>query len=168
MKRLLKILVVLLKLLSVAPLSLLAQNLPRDYLEIHNNARASVGVGPLKWEPMLEMEAYEFLHQHIVVFCSKEVPVARYVSMGHNIARELGSKNFSGIDAVRTWVAQKKNYNHTSNSCVGGECRGYTQVVWKTTTHVGCARVMCDNKNAGIVVSCVYFPPGNIPALRPY
>ncbi|MED6216337.1 hypothetical protein PIB30_006981 [Stylosanthes scabra] len=160
-----KILVVLINILSVIPLGSLAQNSPEDYLAVHNAERENVGVWPLKWDPYLEEQAQHFLDKH-KQDCMKGVALA-HVSIGRNIALKKGSKSFTGFDAVKTWVAQKKYYNHISNSCVGGECRGYTQVVWETTTVVGCARVICDNF-AGTIVCCDYEPPGNIPALRPY
>ncbi|MED6216342.1 hypothetical protein PIB30_006986 [Stylosanthes scabra] len=165
MERVLKILVVLISFLSVFPLGSLAQNRPEDYLAIHNAARKNVGVWPLKWDPNLVEQAQHFLNKH-KVDCMKGVPLA-HVSIGRNIALKRGSKSFTGFDAVKMWVIQGKHYDHISNSCVGGECRGYTQVVWKTTTHVGCARVTCDN-DAGTIVCCDYEPPGNILGLRPY
>ncbi|KAL1301082.1 hypothetical protein HN51_045711 [Arachis hypogaea] len=165
MKRILKMLVMLIKFFSITPMGLLAQNLPEDYLEIHNDARASVGVGELKWEINLEVDARNFVYKHRGD-CLKEGPGAHF-SVGQNNARKLGSLNFSGVDAVRTWVAQKKHYAYRSNCCVSGECRAYKQVVWKTTTHVGCARIICHN-DVGVLITCVYEPPGNIPAIRPY
>ncbi|KAL1301084.1 hypothetical protein HN51_045712 [Arachis hypogaea] len=166
MKRITKILVMLIKFLSITPLGLLAQNHPNDYLEIHNKARASVGVDvKMEWDKVLEIEAQDFLFEH-KGDCLKAGPGAHF-SVGQNNARKLGSLNFSGVDAVRTWVEQKKHYNYKTNSCVGGDCRAYKQVVWKTTTHVGCGRVICHN-DAGILITCVYDPPGNIPAIHPY
>ncbi|MED6138222.1 hypothetical protein PIB30_072209 [Stylosanthes scabra] len=166
MERVLKNLVVLISFLSVLfPLGSLSQNRPEDYLAAHNAARKNVGVLSLKWNPDLKEQAQHFLNKH-KVDCMKEVPLA-HVSIGGTIALKKGSKSFTGFDAAKTWVVQGKHYNHISNSCVGGECRGYTQVVWKTTTHVGCARVTCDN-DAGTIVCCDYEPPGNISALRPY
>ncbi|MED6138223.1 hypothetical protein PIB30_072210 [Stylosanthes scabra] len=166
MERVRMILVVLINFFNVFLSGSLAQNSPKDYLAVHNAARQNVGVRLLRWDPHLEEEAHHFLNKH-KVDCMMGVPLA-YVSIGRNIALKLGAnKSFSGFDAVKTWVAQKIYYNHKSNSCVGGECGGYTQVVWETTTHVGCARVLCNN-NAGTIVCCAYLPPGNIPAVRPY
>ena len=53
-------------------------------------------------------------------------------------------------------------YNHATNTCSapsGQSCGHYTQVVWRASTAIGCARVVCSN-NAGVFIICNYYPPG--------
>ncbi|GMH03066.1 hypothetical protein Nepgr_004905 [Nepenthes gracilis] len=83
---------------------------------------------------------------------------------GENIAEGWGQ--FSGADAVKLWAGEKDNYDYGSNSCVRGECLHYTQVVWRDSVHLGCARVECQNGWA--FVTCNYDPPGNYVGERPY
>ncbi|XLS69439.1 hypothetical protein HN51_020462 [Arachis hypogaea] len=64
------------------------------------------------------------------------------------------------------WVKQKFKYDRGTNKCVGGDCRSYTQIIWKHSKRLGCARIKCDN-NIGTLVRCNYDPPGNIPGKRP-
>ncbi|XBH67616.1 hypothetical protein VPH35_095968 [Triticum aestivum] len=40
-------------------------------------------------------------------------------------------------------------------------------IVWRNSTHVGCARLLCDH-NAGVFITCNYSPPGNYIGQRPY
>ncbi|BBG95244.1 pathogenesis-related protein-1-like protein [Prunus dulcis] len=56
--------------------------------------------------------------------------------------------------------------NCGSNICVGDECGHYTQVVWRNSVHLGCARAKCDNN--WVFVICSYEPPGNYEGERPY
>ncbi|KAL0559790.1 hypothetical protein IC582_000165 [Cucumis melo] len=73
---------------------------------------------------------------------------------GENLATVNGV--LTAAAAVNAWAAEKEYYNHNSNKCVGGECRHYTQLVWKNSFLVGCATVQC--KNNWSLVSCNYNP----------
>lgn len=83
---------------------------------------------------------------------------------GENLA--WGSGDLSGTAAVNMWVAEKSKYDYNANSCVGGECRHYTQVVWTNSVRLGCAKVRCNS--GGTIISCNYDPPGNYVNQRPY
>ncbi|KAK4424274.1 Basic form of pathogenesis-related protein 1 [Sesamum alatum] len=45
------------------------------------------------------------------------------------------------------WVEEKPFYDYLSNSCVGGECGHYTQVMWLNSVRLGCARAQCNDGN---------------------
>ncbi|KAL5560890.1 hypothetical protein UlMin_030637 [Ulmus minor] len=84
---------------------------------------------------------------------------------GENLAK--GSGTLTGKAAVDLWVAEKPNYDYYSNTCVGGkQCLHYTQVVWRDSTKVGCARVQCSNGSYFVI--CSYDPPGNYVDELPY
>jgi hypothetical protein len=77
---------------------------------------------------------------------------------------------------VRAWADEVADYDYENNSCVTGEqCGHYTQVVWRTTTRVGCATKVC-TKNSPFGAQaptwqywvCNYDPPGNYQGQRPY
>ncbi|MED6145557.1 hypothetical protein PIB30_026415 [Stylosanthes scabra] len=144
----------------------LAQNSPADYLKVHNDARARVGVKPLEWDPGLQ----SYAHRHLSKYLRNCIPRLSNGCYGESLSSsvdEVGPlKEVTGKQVVEMWVEQKHNYDEETNSCVGGECRNYTQVVWRETTHVGCARVQC--YNGAYMVACNYHPPGNYRGERPY
>lgn len=138
----------------------LSQNTHQAYLDTHNAARAHVGVQPLTWNETLAAYARNYANTR-VPYCELEHSGGPY---GENIAE--GYETFTGEDAVNLWISEKANYDHHSNSCVGGECLHYTQVVWHDTVHLGCAQALC--KNGWWFITCNYDPPGNYEGERPY
>ncbi|KAL2927632.1 Pathogenesis-related protein 1A [Bienertia sinuspersici] len=142
-----------------------AQNSPKDYLAAHNAARAAVGVGPLAWSDTVANYAQQYANQRAadcqLVHSSND-------SYGENLAEGYGSYGpLSGVDGVKMWIDEKSSYDYHSNTCTNnGECLHYTQVVWKESVHLGCARVICNN--GGAFITCNYDPPGNYVGQRPY
>ncbi|CAK9144997.1 unnamed protein product [Ilex paraguariensis] len=137
-----------------------AQNSPEDYLNAHNAARSQVGVGPLTWDNNVASYAENYANQRIND-CNLIHSQGQY---GENLA--TGTGTLSGTDAVNLWVSESVNYDYNSNSCTGEQCGHYTQVVWRDSTRLGCARVQCNN--GGWFVTCNYDPPGNVIGQRPY
>ncbi|XP_047983506.1 basic form of pathogenesis-related protein 1-like [Salvia hispanica] len=135
-------------------------NSPHDFLEAHNRARAEVGVAPLAWNETVAGYALRYAYKRYGD-CEMEHSMGPY---GENLAEGWG--RLSAVDAVGMWVSEKSCYDHSSNSCVGGECLHYTQVVWRDSTHLGCARRQC--RNGWLFVICSYDPPGNYIGQRPY
>ncbi|OIV96112.1 hypothetical protein TanjilG_13044 [Lupinus angustifolius] len=138
----------------------LAQNTPQDFLEVHNQAREEVGVGPLSWNHTLQAYAQNYANERIQD-CNME---HSYGPFGENLAE--GYDEMKGSDAVKFWLTEKPDYDYYSNSCVHDECGHYTQIVWRDSVHVGCARAKCDND--WVFVICSYYPPGNVEGERPY
>ncbi|XP_022988980.1 pathogenesis-related protein PRB1-3-like [Cucurbita maxima] len=148
---------------SVAMLpSTLAQDTPQDFVNAHNAARALVGVGPVQWDATVASYAQQYANLRIND-CQLIHSGGPY---GENIA--WGSSNLSGTAAVQLWVAEKQYYNYNTNSCAAGKvCGHYTQVVWRNSVRIGCAKVICAN-NAGTFITCNYDPRGNIIGQMPY
>jgi hypothetical protein len=94
--------------------------------------------------------------------------------VGENIA--AGAPTESIQTAVASWINEEAYYDHATNTCAAPdatpalECGHYTQIVWKTTTGVGCAHVSCTtNSPFGGEANgkwdysvCDFSPPGNI------
>ncbi|XP_059446929.1 pathogenesis-related protein 1-like [Corylus avellana] len=138
-----------------------AQNTQQDYLKAHNDARAAVGVGPLKWDDKVAGYARDYANKRIGD-CKLVHSGGPY---GENIA--WGSADLSGTAAVKLWVDEKKSYNYNSNSCAAGAvCGHYTQVVWRNSVRLGCAKVRCNS--GGTFIICNYDPPGNYVGQKPY
>ncbi|XBI08118.1 hypothetical protein VPH35_135902 [Triticum aestivum] len=121
-----------------------AQNSPQDYLSPHNAARAAVGR---------------------INDCKLQHSGGPY---GENIFWGSAGADWKAADAVNAWVGEKKDYDYGSNTCAAGKvCGHYTQVVWRASTSIGCARVVCNN-NLGVFITCNYEPRGNIIGQKPY
>ncbi|KAF8019719.1 hypothetical protein BT93_G0422 [Corymbia citriodora subsp. variegata] len=62
---------------------------------------------------------------------------------------------------------EKPYYNYNSNSCAPGKiCGHYTQVVWRNSVLLGCAKAKC--ATGGTLVTCNYDPPGNVIGQKSY
>ncbi|KAJ0746326.1 putative CAP domain-containing protein [Helianthus annuus] len=86
--------------------------------------------------------------------------------LGENIYWGSGS-SWTPVDAVNTWAGEERYYRYGANTCASGQqCGHYTQIVWKTTRRVGCARVVCDSGD--VFMTCNYDPVGNVIGERPY
>lgn len=139
-----------------------AQNSIKDYLDAHNAARSQVGVGPMRWDNQLAAYALDYANKQKAA-CPNLVHSKG--PHGENLAAGTGA--FSGKRAVDMWVAEKQYYHNSSNSCRGGVCGHYTQVVWRNSVRLGCARVQCNNNRWWYVI-CTYSPRGNIAGQRPF
>jgi pathogenesis-related protein 1 len=140
----------------------LAQDTQQDYLDGHNTARTEVGVPPLTWDDTVAAYAQNYANTHIG---DCNLVHSQGGSYGENLAGSPG--DLSGADAVKLWVDEKASYDYNSNTCAAGaECGHYTQVVWRDSVRLGCAKVRCDN--GGTFIGCNYDPPGNVNGQRPY
>ncbi|KAL3843831.1 hypothetical protein ACJIZ3_001234 [Penstemon smallii] len=147
------------------------QNSHQDFLDAHNRARVEVGVQPLVWNKTVANYALKYAHERYGD-CNMEHSMGPY---GENLAEgwgilsgvdAVGIGDFTGQAAVNLWVRERPFYDPSSNTCVGGECRHYTQVVWRNSVRLGCARGRCSN--GSWFISCNYDPPGNFIGQRPY
>ncbi|KAI3435045.1 SCP domain-containing protein [Psidium guajava] len=77
------------------------------------------------------------------------------------------SPDLTGTRAVNMWVGEKPYYSYNSNSCAPGKvCGHYTQVVWRNSVRLGCAKARC--ATGGTLITCNYDPPGNVVGQKPY
>lgn len=137
-------------------------NLVQQFLDLQNQARAQLGEPPLVWDERVAGYARWYAERRRSD-CALRHSFGPY---GENIFWGSG-RNWQPRDAVVAWVSEKKYYDYGKNSCIGDEmCGHYTQIVWKNTRSVGCARVVCFNGQ--IFMTCNYFPPGNYIGEKPY
>ena len=137
----------------------------------HNAIRAAHGVGPLTWDPALAAIAQNWaerctdVQQPIGLVDHNEGRSDTYPEyVGENIYGSSGGA--SGTDAVALWAEEEADYDYASNSC-NGVCGHYTQIVWRTTTKIGCGIHDCAGLQYGSTVVCDYAPGGNNGG-RPY
>ncbi|XVF22377.1 hypothetical protein REPUB_Repub12eG0167300 [Reevesia pubescens] len=142
--------------------ALFAQSEKQQFLNAHNKARAHLGEPLFVWDETLASYAQTWANKR----SSDCRMIHSYGPYGENIFWG-GRDHWSPKDVVRSWVKEHRFYNRKSNACLPGKlCGHYTQIVWRDTIKVGCARSKC--KNGGIIVICSYDPPGNYANENPF
>ena len=136
----------------------------RAVVDMHNVARVQVGSPPLAWNAGVAQTALEWAE-----LCSfSHEPNADRTYMGQPLGENLawGAGSFAADQLARLWINEQQNYDCDSNTCAPGQaCGHYTQVIWRTTTELGCALAICNSSTQYLV--CRYLPPGNIIGFRP-
>lgn len=137
-------------------------------LQLHNKARQEVGVGPLSWSKSLAVYAQKWAVHLALTSCGLEHrPDTGEWRQEHGENLFMGTADYYGVaDAVGAWVSEKKYYKGGTLTSGNWHASGhYTQVVWKDTRQLGCAKVAC---KGNIIVVCNYDPPGNFLGEKPY
>lgn len=108
-------------------------------LEEHNTKRALHGVQPLSWDPALAQWAADYAAK---AFSCDNVQL---IHSGGPYGENLAAGYVGGAAPVDAWYNEIKDYNF--NSPGFSEATGhFTQVVWKSTSTIGCAKVTCSNE----------------------
>ncbi|CAI5499433.1 unnamed protein product [Closterium sp. Naga37s-1] len=147
-------------------------NAAADYegiLEEHNKARQEVGVPDLAWDDGVAATAQEWANELASIGCPLEHGGAE--GLGQNLywLSPAGLIPQEDRGAVQSWVDEKADWTPSPipDGCADGKmCGHYTQVVWRDTTHVGCASAQCPD-GSGMWV-CDYSPPGNFVGQTPF
>jgi pathogenesis-related protein 1 len=134
----------------------------------HNAARSAVGVAPLKWSRELAAFAQKWADHIASTNC-----VAQHRPGNAEWPRPYGEEVYGGkgptagpAEAFTMWESSKKFYNGQPVSATDLRAANYTQLVWSTTTQVGCGKAVC--KDGTVIVICNYDPKGNIVGQKPY
>ena len=125
-------------------------------LGYHNEVRSDVNVGPLRWSDNLAKFAGHWADTLAKQGCTLEhrndSPYGENLYMGT-------AARFGVVDAGKAWESEKRYYGGgrltESNWYDSGH---YTQMVWKNTEEIGCAKSIC---SGNMIVVCNYNPPGN-------
>ncbi|MGF1643027.1 MAG: CAP domain-containing protein [Thiotrichales bacterium] len=149
-------------------------------VQAHNQVRAAVGLAPLRWSTALATYAGHWA-DHLAVNngCSmrhRSDAKAAELDVGENLfwaGPLLWSDGRTEVQAVSPaevaldWAAERADYDLASNRCrAGAQCGHYTQMVWRSTTEVGCGMTVCPDQ--GQLWVCNYNPPGNWVGEKPY
>ena len=140
----------------------------QQLLGLHNKVRADVGVAPMTWSMKLAIYAQEWANNLASMDCDirHRLRFGKWKQeYGENLF--IGTAGYYGVaDAVMSWESEKIYYRgHILDSSNYHDSGHYTQVVWKTTEQIGCAKAEC---NGNLIVVCNYNPPGNVLGQKAY
>ena len=137
-------------------------------LDFHNKVRQDVGSPVLQWSAVLSGYAQAWA-DHLAEPCKLEHrpdsgPWAQ--KHGENIFWG-GGEGYTALNASESWYSEIKEYKYGPVTDKNWYKTGhYTQMVWKSTTHVGIGKAVC--KNGSVLIVANYSPSGNYIGERPY
>ncbi|OHC90699.1 MAG: SCP-like extracellular [Sideroxydans sp. RIFOXYB12_FULL_59_6] len=148
-----------------------------EMLGTHNHWRELVGVPPLQYSAELAASSRQWaeqLQQDNHCRMRHSSPDGKY---GENLywasaikwsdgKREL--QQVAARQVVDSWASERSDFDYEHNSCAPSKmCGHYTQVIWRSTTLVGCGAAVCEDTKEQVWV-CRYQTPGNWVGERPY
>ena len=154
-----------------------------DFVCAHNAVRESVPAPQPIPDPPLpalvwnqELADFAQLHADKCVYEHSDSNARTNVLgqwVGENIAANFGA-SYTPYSITDLWASEASDFDYTTNTCTPGEqCGHYTQIVWRETTEVGCAKENCPTLvNTTFLDAeywvCEYMPGGNYVGERPY
>lgn len=142
-----------------------------EIVAAHNKYRTELGIEGLKWSDVLAAHAKKWA-DHLASKGGRTLmhaPASERGNEGENLW--MGSAGYYSLtQMVDGWGAEKKyfvygtfpNVSRTGNWADVGH---YTQVIWKDTKEVGCAKSAAGGYE---ILVCRYSPPGNFMSRKPY
>ena len=127
-----------------------------EILNVHNLVRAGLTLPQLTWDCKLADLAQDWANKGVTQHREDTI-------YGESIFVSA-ARDAAAVASVNRWVQEKANWNNSKGKCAKGmTCTHYTQIVWKTTTRIGCGI----NRNVPgkwkTMVVCNYDPAGNNP-----
>ena len=132
-------------------------------LAMHNAERARMRAPPLQWDPRLAAAAASYGRSLARIGRLQHAPAAHRLGQGENLW--MGTRGaFSPEQMVGSWVAERSLFHagvfpDVSRNGRWSDVGHYTQMIWKGTTHIGCA---IHRSPRWDFLVCRYSPPGNV------
>lgn len=136
-------------------------------LAVHNRERASVGVAPLAWDPALAADAAAYAPRLAQLPTLAHSPRDTRAGQGENLWR--GTSGAFGMEEILgSWAAERRlfrpgTFPNVSQSGHWSDVSHYSQMIWPTTTRVGCA---FHRSGPWDYLVCRYAPAGNVSGQR--
>uniref|UniRef100_A0A8C2IML0 Cysteine-rich secretory protein LCCL domain containing 1a n=1 Tax=Cyprinus carpio TaxID=7962 RepID=A0A8C2IML0_CYPCA len=153
-------------------------------LDLHNKLRGQVyppaaNMEYMVWDTELERNAQEWAETCLW----EHGPTGLLPQIGQNLGVHWGRYR-PPTSHVQAWYDEIKDYSfpypqecnpHCPFKCSGPVCTHYTQLVWATSSRIGCAINVCYNMNVwgqiwakAVYLVCNYSPKGNWWGYTPY
>ena len=136
--------------------------------DAHNRVRARVGAPPLRWNATLAEAATRWANTCVDNQSPRGLldhsPQPKNIAdgpLGENIYATTAPAA-DPIAAVQNWASEAVYYDQKRNTCSGGACGHYTQLVWTATREVGCGVGSCPRLKYPSTLVCNYSPVGNV------
>ncbi|KAF9278962.1 hypothetical protein BGZ68_008212 [Mortierella alpina] len=125
-------------------------------LNAHNRFRARHQAPPLVWNNNAANWGANWIQR-----CQIQHSNLRGRNLGENLAWGTRGmfKDFGSV--VKAWYDEEKDYNYSNPDLSRGVTGHFTQVVWRDTKSVGCAKRFCPNLNYEVYI-CNYAGAGNM------
>lgn len=135
------------------------EDFSKDILDAHNTKRARHGVPNLVWDGAV----YEYAQAYADKYdCSGNLKhsggkYGENLGVGFNTGESVVNAWYdeAGVDGTDYDYGSATDYNH------------FTQLIWKSTTKLGCAYKDCSAENWGKYIVCSYDPAGNVMGTDP-
>lgn len=140
----------------------LAASFSQQVLDAHNKYRVQVGVPPLVWSDDLAASAQQWVSMLSASSTFAHDP--GNTGQGENIW--MGTSGaYSYAQMVDSWGSEMSNFQNGvfPNVSTTGDWSAvghYTQIIWRSTTGVGCAGL--DGSDGNYRLVCRYSPAGNV------
>jgi hypothetical protein len=132
-----------------------------DVLAAHNAARAAAGAPPLRWDETLAAHASDYARQ-----------LARMRQLVHSRRQSRGAERenlaqapafYTPVQIISLWTSERRHFvpglfPNVSNTGNWYDVSHYSQMIWPTTTLIGCGMAPGGGYNWLV---CRYSPGGN-------
>jgi hypothetical protein len=141
----------------------------RSILAAHNRERLKLGLQPLVWNDTLAQSAQLWADHLASTGRFEHAPENRRAPEGENLW--AGTKGYYSTEAmVDAWAREKRHFKYgvfPNNSTTGNveDVGHYTQMVWRATSEVGCAKAASSDED---ILVCRYAEAGNYIGERPF
>ncbi|XP_021788884.2 C-type lectin domain family 18 member B isoform X3 [Papio anubis] len=136
-------------------------------LSLHNRLRSWVQPPAADMRRLDWSDSLAQLAQARAALCGTPTPSLasapwRTLQVGWNV-QLLPAGSASFVEVVSLWFAEGQRYSHAAGECArNATCTHYTQLVWATSSQLGCGRHLCSADQAVIeAFVCAYSPGGN-------
>ncbi|KAF3832579.1 hypothetical protein F7725_026244 [Dissostichus mawsoni] len=131
----------------------------------HNRLRSRVNPMAANMQKMEWSDKLALLAKDRAASCHTDPPDQQSSPLSHiGWNTHLSARGLTSVsDAIHSWFEEGNDFLYLSGQCrENATCQHYTQLVWATSSHVGCASQLCLREgDLWEMFVCAYYPGGN-------